>query len=379
MLITLVVVMIIIWAAVVWSIYSWFSVFYSNFSEGENYHRAYYASISALERWELVSKQRDPWYLWSGGFILWEGTGSRNGWWSDSALSSFSYLSDKFDSSTIFWNVNSRNAGRIPATWEWNVEPLLADTGSSYDYNIMDYENAEIFLLYYDNSEDNPYDKVSCRSWSFNYNKCGKTNPWSITWNIRLPKLLTWKFWSLNENVSSITMAGDNVLTDDSVVDRQIRWIYITLPFTIFSKQGRSTDGQVASEDTVFRESNINSGLLFDFGNSWNPIDGDSTSPVIISEGEKDIISDWWNFEGIFGGNMFSKIQIRFALLNLLKTANDKIYPYLEYYISFGWQTLPDKYFTIIGEWDFADYQVKTIIQKPTVKESILWNFTTVF
>jgi hypothetical protein len=37
-------------------------VFYSNFSETENYHKAYYASISALERAELVIKQRQPGY-----------------------------------------------------------------------------------------------------------------------------------------------------------------------------------------------------------------------------------------------------------------------------------------------------------------------------
>ena len=54
MLAILIIILVLLWAAVVWSIYSNFLVFYSNFSESENYHRAYYASISALERWELV-------------------------------------------------------------------------------------------------------------------------------------------------------------------------------------------------------------------------------------------------------------------------------------------------------------------------------------
>ena len=76
MLVILIVILILIWVAVVWSIYSNFMVFHSNFSETENYHRAYYSSISALERAELVTKQRQPGYEWSGGFILWTWQGS---------------------------------------------------------------------------------------------------------------------------------------------------------------------------------------------------------------------------------------------------------------------------------------------------------------
>jgi hypothetical protein len=34
---------------------------------------------------------------------------------------------------------------------------LSAD--DSNNYNMMDYEDAEIFLLYYDNSNGNPYDR----------------------------------------------------------------------------------------------------------------------------------------------------------------------------------------------------------------------------
>ena len=101
MLIILVLILLLIWSAVVWTIYSNFLVFYSNFSESENYHKAYYASISALERWELVVKQHKPWYMGSGGFILWVWTWSIyrdlfnnpiDNWWSDGSLSWFSYF-----------------------------------------------------------------------------------------------------------------------------------------------------------------------------------------------------------------------------------------------------------------------------------------------
>ena len=162
MLVTLVIILLLIWAAVVWSIYSNFLVFYSNFSESENYHRAYYTSISALERWELVVKQRSPWYVWSGWFILWTWTGSINnyGWWSDNNLTWFSYLWDNPSISTVFWTVESKT-NRIPAISGWNVEWMLS-TWDSVNYNMMDYEDAENFLLYIDESKDNPYKKVDC-------------------------------------------------------------------------------------------------------------------------------------------------------------------------------------------------------------------------
>jgi hypothetical protein len=45
---------------VVGALYSGFLTFYNNFSETENYNKAYYAAIAALERSELVVKQHEP-------------------------------------------------------------------------------------------------------------------------------------------------------------------------------------------------------------------------------------------------------------------------------------------------------------------------------
>ena len=71
-------------------------------------------------------------------------------------------------------------------------------------------------------------------------------------------------------------------------------------------------------------------------------------------------------------------MQLRLALLNLLKPREWVIYPYLEYYLDF-WTWIADKYFTMNAEWKYWDFQVNLIVQKPTIKESILWSFTTVF
>ncbi len=374
MLAILIIILVLLWAAVVWSIYSNFLVFHSNFSETENYHKAYYASISALERWELVTKQRQPWYIWSWGFILWTWQWwdpTYNDWGSDKSLSGFSYLWTNKDVSSVLRSINSR-ATRIPATWKWDVERMLSADDSN-NYNMMDYEDAEIFLLYYDNGDGNPYDSGIINN----------SAPTLITWEIRLPQLLfnSW-FWYLDTWTSSIWLSG-SLPTNDAMVDRQIRWNYNDSPFTIFSTQSLIIWGPKpivdTNKDSVFREDDINGnwnhGLLFTFEDKQSPIDRSPlASPTIISQEENNISG--LNYGSLFG--VASDTQLRFSLLNLLWTWR-YVYPFLEYYVDFWWENVSDKYFTINGQWNFKDYQVNTVIQKPTAKESILWNFTSIF
>ena len=227
MLITLVIILLLIWAAVVWSIYSNFLIFYSNFNESENYHRAYYNSISALERAELVVKQRSPWYEWSWWWILWD-----EQWPGSDKLitNNFSYLSDEStrNKSSVYRTINSKT-DRIPSTWQWDIEFMLA-TGDSTDYNKMDYSDTQVFLLYYDPSSWNAYNKVSCPT------DCIQSQMDKISWTIRLPKKLFGNFWILNTSSGSLTTAQTK---NDVIVNRQLRWKYHTgstdYPFTIYS------------------------------------------------------------------------------------------------------------------------------------------------
>ena len=96
MLLTLVIILILIWSAVVWSLYSNFLVFYQNFSETENYHKARYASIAAIERAQLVIKQREPWYIWS--------------WWRIRSIDQLWSKSDKMPNWTTGFSYLSKNA-----------------------------------------------------------------------------------------------------------------------------------------------------------------------------------------------------------------------------------------------------------------------------
>lgn len=377
MLLTLVIILILIWAAVIWSIYSNFLIFHSNFSESENYHKAYYASISALERWELVTKQRSPWYVWSGGFVMWKWTWSYN-WWADKNLSGFSYLWYNDDVSSVFWTINSRTT-RIPAISGWDVERMLS-TGDSPNYNMMWYENSEVFLLYYDSSEGNPYSW-----WGITQSK-----PESITWIIRLPKLLQ---DTRNPNLldtGNSLIAANYLPNDDAIVDRQIRGEVETSngrkPFTIYSTQSENSYQKNIDywHESIFRESDINAQLKFKFwSNSRDTIDlsnqhWDRANITVISEDADNISNYQKEFKDVFRKS--KQVSLRFSLLNLLKTSlTGHIYPFLEYYTDFWGSEVSDKYYTIDAEWNFKDYQVNTIIQKPTVKESVLSNFTSIF
>ena len=396
MLTILIVILVLIWAAVVWSIYSNFMVFYSNFSETENYHRAYYASISALERAELVTKQRQPGYEWSGGFIngVWTWSFSDGG--SDKSLPFFSYYWDNKDDTSVFRTIKSKT-NRIPATWEWDVEWMLSynnpnnpnDSANSSNYNMMNYENAEVFLLYNDKSSDNPYKKVSSDLESSN-NDLEKASLRIIKWEIRLPKLLKDKsFWNVDENTSFVWQNG--VLPpNDAIVDWQIRWIK-TKPFVIYSTQSVDFGGNDVKidgiGDSVFRESDINNTLNFEYWtNGWSPFkdrtrkilsDFVNSNPSITVIGEAwNDVSGEWDFKHIL--DKWYATQLRFSLLNLLQWSGNNIYPFLEYYIYF-WGMVPDKYFTIDAEWAYKDYKVNMIIKKPTIKESVFWSFTSIF
>lgn len=381
MLLTLVIILILIWAAVVGSLYSNFLVFYQNFTETENYHKARYASIAATERAELVIKQREPWYIWSWWWILGETSSAWNSP-SDKLISDFSYLWNNGTSankSTVFWNINSRT-DRIPTTGNGNVEKLLS-ADDSPNYNMMDYKNSETILLYYDEWLGNPYQKT-------NSHKPSKLV--GIVASIRLPSYIRNSFWKLNTNESLVPWW----YADDALVDWQLRWKYYSNNFTIFATQNAAW-WWASDNDSSIRESDLNNGswITLEFKTYWNPKNTNNDSPTIISPDDQNIINiineDINNRNGfkkiLNDYNRFSNLEFRLSLLNLVLWAGELSYryPFLEYSIQFekNWSDpiiVSDKYYTIKTEWNYGDYKIDTVIYKPTIVESILKSFTTI-
>ena len=369
MLLALVFILLLIWAAVVGSLYSNFIVSYKSFAEIDSYNKAYYASIAALERWELVTKQREPGYVWSGGWE-WEIDINISNNDTDKIDTDFSYLV-KSDDTNLLRDVNSKT-NRVPKIWEWDVDRMLA-TWDSLDYNKMDYEDAEVFLLYIDNLAGSPYTKKSCLSgWDCDDVKV------SIEWEIRLPEKISPVFWYLNTN--SWLVVGWN--KNDEIVDWQLRWKYNNSQFTIFARNKAVVSGAKEQTDSVIREKDINDWVTLSFWGSEKTRQPNKNkiekSDLIVISSENLNPSNFINILNPTTHSEYSRLNLRLSLLNLLKSENNMIYPYLEYYLKFS-SEVSDKYFKIDGEWRYKDYQVNIIMHKPTVKESVLWNFTVIF
>lgn len=388
MLIILIITILILWAAIVWWLYSNFMTFYSNFNEIQNYNKAYYASISALERAELAIKDHHPWFegkWWRT--IDWD---VRND--TDKQPDNFSYFS-KWNSSktSLNWDITSLTK-RIPTQWNGNVDFLLSyyckencdePDDNSNNYNILGYNNSEIFLLYKDDNTTTNYGKWVTADIKFDTES-------KITGRIRLPKLLNFGTLNVSEKIQ-----WSNV-KDDSIVDWQIKWTTKNnSPFTIYSTQSISRlKWDVNKEyDSVIRESVINNmttnknNFLNFLSSSKNPIINpnieDKVESIIISNDENSLksLSIWRIIQDT------SQTSIRLSLLNLLKSSttnktsgNNKTpdYPFLEYYMDFWNTPVPDKYFTIDAEWAYWDFQINTIIKKPTTHEATFWNFTVI-
>ena len=369
MLLTFVVILLVIWASVVWSIYSGFLTFYRNFEQTENYNKAYYASIAALERAELAIKQRWPWYEWNWWRQDWVNTwsskeGSQNTWDQIGQITWFSYLWNTDRTTNVFRNIKARTT-RIPSEWAWDTERTISTSDDAKNYNKMDYENAEIFLIYYDSWDNSPY-----TGWTLH-----QVNVGSITWVIRLPSSLTGVFWLLNTWAALTT--NHNQIKNDPIVDRQIRWLTWNNQFTIYSFSNIN-GGIPSSKDSVIRESNINQWVQINFWRNKSPISGQNQATrAIISPVDEQISGNAKSLSAIVNSN--ENKQIRFSLLNLLEWQKWWTYPYLEYYLDFWNNQVSDKYYTINAEWKVWDYKVNLIVQKPTIQESVYWNFTVIF
>ena len=312
-----------------------------------------------------------------------------NNWsWSDWVINEwFSYLSaDSNNTSTILWEIDSLT-NRIPKEWEWDIDRMLS-AEDSINFNTMDYDNSEIFLLYRDNGEGNPYSE-----WNLE-----KSKPDSVSGIIRLPSYLYNTFGDLNINLSLLWSgwSSNNNVKNDAIVDRQVMWNYKSghkeSQFNIIARQNAKRNwghDTRSDDDTVIRESDINpdrnsSWYIFNFGNykkphqgNWNNDTWTIISPIDFNSWTFRDIS----FRDIFRNDDFNQIEIRFSLLNQLKNEVWLIYPFLEYFVEFDGDSVsvPDKYTTINAIWNYGDYQIHLIIQKPNKKESVLQSFTTIF
>ena len=169
-------------AGVMTSLYSSFIPFLRSFSGIEDYYSSYYGAVSSIERALLVSKVKEPGFVWSG---WWIGSNSVGGE-TDKVLSGLAKLNDQ--NNGTLWVITSRS-DTIPNNEWWDVNYLLA-TNDSIDYNAIDHKKMAVIYLEVDNSDiDDYYDNTS----DTDYNLWWSSN--SVDSSYRTPQKLLEILW----------------------------------------------------------------------------------------------------------------------------------------------------------------------------------------
>lgn len=351
------------------SVYSVFFPFMQNLWTVQNYHKAYYGAVSAVERAELALRYKSPWFQGSGGFLGVESYGPL----SDTSPEILSGINQWY-----VRNISSRTTS-IPSAGMGNVDPMLA-ASDSLDYNQLWYEYLETFILWYDATTD---------TWS--YYSIWTTPPVyfaanTITGILRLPPKIHDLFGETpgklcDSYVGDCDPDGDNIY-DDDVVSRSMEWLYNGNSFKIFPTisvfyySGMQVD---TYKDNAIRESIINATGNITFANSFSPVlNGANLSQHnVVSVQANDIETK--TFAQILSDNTnFSGLRISFGATNLFRTLTGAVYPYLEYQFHFP-QEIADRFYTIQGNGRVGEYDVQIILKKPTVQWTVGGDFTVIF
>ena len=379
----LIVLFILFWVLV--GVYSVFSPFTQNIWDVIDFNSAYYGAMAGIERGNLVLKYKSPWFEGSGWFI-----GSNNfGPPSDAISGSLGKLTT--DNNGFSWSITSKTS-TIPAQGNGNVETSLASSDSN-SFNELSYFNAEKVFLSIDTtpSSEAVYTWVS----SFSYFTGGY-----FTWEFRLPTTVSTAFngskLCTDIHNPDCDIDKDHVF-DEITVNWTLKWNYLGNPFSIvpnssiFYSSGWTIDEK---RDTMIRETvvNNNSGMVYFGANNlvtpgygFNPItkykDTNNLTEHTIISSNPDLIKNK-SFNELLTNDPdipnTTWLQFWFGLINLLRSANGNIYPFLEYQLNFS-SPVANTYYTLEGNSVVGNYNVKIIIKKSTNDESPIWDFTIIF
>lgn len=351
------------------AIYSVFAPFMQNIWNVVYFNSAYYWALAWVERAYLVLKYKQPGFEWSGWFLQWTTFGPQ----SDSISWDLWLLT--YPENWFAWTISSRTT-KIPKLWQWNVDYLLTSWTDSKNYNKLPYYTSEKIILSVDNT-----------TWT-NFYYTGVSSmlyfTWeSFSWILRLPpKAQEW----FGKNLCNTCDTDEDWVADDIMVNRILEWFYNWITFSIvpsFSILYYSWWIVDSTQDIAIREKVINDTWFLNFWIDYDfsplvypniltehnvlSLDADSIKNIPF-----DTILEW-------PASSITWIQLWLGIINLLRTEDDDIYPFLEYQFSFP-QPVADSFFTLQGIWLVGDYNVKIFIKKSTNKQSsAIGDFTIIF
>ncbi len=366
------------------SMYSIFLPFYHNLWDLTDYNIAYYGANASLERGLLASKYHQPGFEWSG----WRE--NHNNFWpaSDAEIPNFSRFN--YDQNGLSRQIISQTT-QIPNTWQGNIPHLLSATWSQ-DYNILDYQDTESFVMSIDHT-NNPNEYYQTP----NTNNIIAFTGTQVQATLRLPPKVYEKFWwNSNALLCDIEQANCDINQDgifnEAIVARWINGIYepssINMPFQIIPTTSiffNTTPPMIdllhdnnLREDTInYSSYTANNPETLDFSNNFNPIIHNisyliTQHNVLAQSGA--MIKDN-PFSTIFH-NSHSVISLN--INHPLQSRNQQIYPFLEYKAQFD-QNIADRFYHIYGTAKVWNYKVTLLVNKPSLKQSTVGDFTIIF
>jgi len=381
MLILITIVLLIIWSALVVSVYSIFWPFISNLWDLKNYNIAYYGAISSIERANLILK-----YHWAGFEWSW--------WWiwatwiwpnNDKIANNFWQLVKNWN--WAWYEIKSRVNWELPWNNNWNIPVDLWDN-SSKNYNKIEYNDSQEFILDIDNTSN----ISDYYTWNISISWFNLKSPLVISWTFRLPPAIKSNFWDEDLDISK-DIDGDWV-TDDIIINRTLFWNYNWQTFNTFPTFSINYNtSKVNDEDTAIRESVINnwwSNINYWQDFWWNKA---SFTPIWSTKASQPTEQNIIPLNLALTGMTFSQIlqnttwlHLKFSLVNPLKTTENYLYPFLEYNLNFCSDiacnnkiTIPDRYYNIYWNSKVWKYNVQIKVKKPIVNSDAASDFAIVF
>ena len=404
MLITMTSIVIIISVAMLFAILSSFIPFSNAYWNIVQYSSAYYAAMSAVERWALAVRFSGPWFDWES---WWKYSNNLN-WYYNTWHSSDNWL-QKFVSywdarrTTLYWNVKSK-VNSIPMKWQGDVDPAFTKW-VLYDYNTLNYNSSILIPLWW--VWYIPPGDYYSKSWEYKRD----TNYSGFVWNFRLSPYLVEKMGGNSDYAKLCTKhcpwSVDYTYDENlAIVDWVIKWKYDkgsteeekNIEVSILPSE--SIDVWISyyvyyDRDSVIRKKYIwqssnqtSKWASVTFGNNKNPVWGQYIDNLnIMSRASEDLKKiGYGTFNDILTSPNFKSPYISFELVNNLwsewswsSTWAHHLYPFLEYQFRTDKWYFSDRYYTIKWEWKVWKYDVRLQVKKPTIKDSSLWNFTIIF
>ena len=413
MLIAMILVVIVVSVAMLFAILSSFIPFSNAYWNIVQYSSAYYAAMSAIERWSLAVRKSGPGF---DGESWWKFSRALSAWHYDTWSLSDAWIKDFVSywnawETTLYWNVKSKT-NSIPREWEGNVDPAFIDRNTnirSFNYNALNYNSPVLIPL--------------GRVWVINPTQyyIDYWNYWvdpsfaGIRWHFRINPYLFTKIRStcktankdLCASLCTTSCPWSTDYTMDKwtpIVDWVIKWIYPDWNVEVSILPSEAVDVWSSyyvhvNKDSLIRKSNIwqqrsdtvNSNKDVLFAKNKHPLKPSwSIGDLNILSRKSDVLKTLWTTAN--KGNFIDVISnlneplLSLELINFLWSAwswassrSHHLYPFLEYKFTSEWGDFSDIYYTIRWEWKVWKYDVRMQVKKPTLKDSSLWNFTIIF